>query len=74
MDGYVVNIHGDCKSSNWGCATPSKWPNFMAYTWDFLLGKQVACRMSAAKWGQLWMVVSTIFLFSPLLGEMIKFD
>ena len=57
-----------------GVVRPLPNGHSMAYTWDFLLGKQVACRMSAAKWGQLWMVVSTIFLFSPLLGEMIKFD
>ena len=25
-DGYVVKDHGDHKSPNWGCGTPSKWP------------------------------------------------
>ena len=25
--------HGDRKSPNWGCWTPCKWPNFMAYKW-----------------------------------------
>ena len=31
----MVNNHGDRKSPNWGCGTPSKWPNFMAYKWGF---------------------------------------
>ena len=29
----VVSNYGDHKSPNWGCGTPSKWPNFIAYTW-----------------------------------------
>ena len=27
VHGYVVNDHGDrCKSPNWGCGSPYKWP------------------------------------------------
>ena len=56
------------EAGNWRIIPVSKWlitmvSPLVAYTWELL-----------TSWLTFWVVVSNIFIFTPILGEMIQFD